>query len=234
MKAIIMAGGEGSRLRPLTCTMPKPMAPVMNLPVMEHIIDLLKKHSITDIGVTLMYMPECITNYFGDGSAFGVKLTYFTEDTPMGTAGSVKAAEEFLSDDFIVISGDALCDIDLSRAIAFHYEKGAEATLVLSPKDIPLEYGVVVTDDNGKIERFLEKPVWSQVFSDTVNTGIYVLNKKVLGYIEKSPCDFSKDVFTKMLEDKKALYGFVTDGYWCDIGGLDAYRHCHYDILIKK
>ncbi len=234
MKAIIMAGGHGTRLRPLTCTFPKPMARILNRPVMEHSILLLKKHGITDIGVTLMYLPEQIRSYFGDGSAWGVKLTYFTEETPLGTAGSVKNTGDFLDDDFLVISGDALTDMDLSAFIAFHKAKGAEASLLLKRMDIPLSYGVVVTDGEGRILRFLEKPTWSQVFSDTVNTGIYILNPSALRLAEKMPCDFSKDIFPRLLAQGRPLYGFTGEGYWCDIGDLDAYRHCHYDIFAEK
>ena len=200
MKAIIMAGGSGTRLRPLTCTMPKPMARIMNKPVMEHITELLKKHGITDIGVTLRYLPESIKEYFGDGSAFGVNFTYFTENEPLGTAGSVMACSGFLNEDFLVISGDSFTDFNLSEAIAFHKEKEAEATLILHSVDVPIEYGVVVTEKDGKICRFLEKPDWSRVFSDTVNTGIYILNPSVFdGVTQKSP-DFSKDIFPKLLK----------------------------------
>lgn len=234
MKAIIMAGGEGTRLRPLTCTMPKPMARILNRPTMEHIILLLKRHGITEIGVTLMYMPEKIRDYFGDGSAWGVSLTYFLEETPLGTAGSVKNTGDFLEDDFLVISGDAITDADLSAFIAFHREKGAEASLLLKEMDIPLEYGVVVTKEDGRICRFLEKPGWSQVCSDTVNTGIYLLNPRVLQLADKLPCDFSKDIFPRLLEEERALYGYVSPDYWCDIGDLDAYRHCHYDLFAGK
>lgn len=234
MKAIIMAGGSGTRLRPLTCAEPKPMAKIMNKPVMEHIITLLKKHGITDIGVTLQYMPESIRGYFGDGSGFGVSLTYFVEDSPLGTAGSVAAAGGFLDDDFVVISGDSLCDTDLTAAIAFHKNKRAEATIVLYPMEVPLEYGVVVTDSDSRIERFVEKPVWSQVFSDTINTGIYVLKPTVLEGFRDGNYDFSKDVFPKMLAGGRALYGWVADGYWCDVGDINVYRHCHFDIFDKK
>ncbi len=234
MKAIIMAGGEGTRLRPLTCTEPKPMAKVMNKPIMEHILELLKKHGFYDIGVTLQYMPDSIRDYFGDGNAYGVNLTYFVEETPLGTAGSVSSAGDFLDGDFLVISGDALCDFDLKAAIDFHHQKGAEATLVLAPMEVPLEYGVVVTAPDGKIERFVEKPIWSQVFSDTVNTGIYILNPSVFDGIDMCPLDFSKDVFPKMLAENRGIYGFVAEGYWCDIGDLDVYRHCHFDIFDKK
>lgn len=234
MKAIIMAGGEGRRLRPLTCTMPKPMARVMNKPVMEHIINLLKKHNITEIGVTLMYMPEVIKEYFGNGSDFGVSITYFTEETPLGTAGSVKNAGDFIDGDFLVISGDALCDINLTELIDFHYQKKADATLCLTPMEIPIEYGVVVTNNDGRVVRFLEKPAWSQVFSDTVNTGIYVLSPDVLNFADCLPADFSKDIFPGMLSENRPIYGYVTDGYWCDIGDINAYRHCHFDIMDKK
>jgi len=142
MKAIIMAGGEGSRLRPLTCDLPKPMVPIMNIPIMEHIINLLKKHGITEIGVTLMYLPQKIKDYFGNGSNFGVNITYFTEDTPLGTAGSVKNAEDFLDETFIVISGDSLTNMNITKAIEFHRMKNSKATLVLTRVDVPLEYGV--------------------------------------------------------------------------------------------
>ena len=235
MKAVIMAGGEGSRLRPLTCNLPKPMVPIANKPVMEHIIELLKKYGINDIAVTLAYMPEIIKDYFNDGSEFGVNLTYFTEDEPLGTAGSVKNAEQFLDETFIVISGDALTDINLDKALAFHKNSGALATLVLKKVESPIEYGVIVTDQFGKITRFLEKPSWGEVFSDTVNTGIYVLAPEVLSYIKANQIfDFSKDLFPILLEKKEPMYGFVTDDYWCDIGDLDAYVNVHKDILDRK
>jgi mannose-1-phosphate guanylyltransferase/phosphomannomutase len=156
MKAVIMAGGEGTRLRPLTCGLPKPMIPVANRPVMEHIIELLKKYDIDDIAVTLYYMPEIIKEHFQDGRQFGVDLNYFVEEKPLGTAGSVKNAEELLNETFIVISGDALTDIDLKKAVDFHNEKGSIATLVLKKVDVPLEYGVVVTDNDGRVVRFLD------------------------------------------------------------------------------
>lgn len=235
MKAVIMAGGEGTRLRPLTCNRPKPMVPIINKPVMEHIIELLKKHELKDIAVTLQYLPDMIKDYFGDGKELGVDLRYYVEDKPMGTAGSVKNAEEFLDDTFIVISGDALTDIDLGKAIDFHNNKGAAATLVLKKVDIPLEYGVVVTDENGRITRFLEKPSWGEVFSDTVNTGIYILSPEVLGYFNKNEMfDFSKDLFPILLRENKPMYGYVTDEYWCDIGDLRAYSQAHMDVLDGK
>lgn len=232
MKAIIMAGGEGSRLRPLTCDLPKPMVPVMNKPIMEHIIELLKQHGITEIGVTLMYLPQRIKEYFGDGSNFGVKLHYFTEDTPLGTAGSVKNAEEFLDETFIVISGDSLTNINITEAINYHYLKKSKATLVLTKVDVPLEYGVVILDNSGSITGFLEKPSWGEVFSDTVNTGTYILEPEVLNLFAKNiKYDFSQDLFPILLNNKEPMFGFVSGDYWCDIGDLKAYLESHYDVL---
>ncbi|MCX7710032.1 MAG: mannose-1-phosphate guanyltransferase [Clostridia bacterium] len=235
MKAIIMAGGEGSRLRPLTCDLPKPMVPVMNKPIMEHIIDLLKSHGITEIGVTLMYLPQKIKDYFGNGSNFGVHLHYFTEDSPLGTAGSVKNAEDFLDDTFVVISGDSLTNIDLSAAVDFHKKNSSKATLVLTKVDVPLEYGVVITDQTGAITGFLEKPSWGEVFSDTVNTGTYILEPEVLRYFEKgTKYDFSQDLFPLMLSKNDPMFGYISSDYWCDIGDLEAYLQAHYDVFDGK
>ncbi len=235
MKAVIMAGGEGSRLRPLTCNRPKPMVPIVNKPVMEHIIELLRKSGIKDIAVTLAYMPQIIKDYFGDGSEFGVNLKYYTEDVPLGTAGSVKNAEDFLNETFVVISGDALTDIQLNKALEFHKKSKALVTLVLKKVENPIEYGVVVTQPNGRINRFLEKPSWGEVFSDTVNTGIYFIEPEALSYIKKNQIfDFSKDLFPILMQQDKPLYGFVTDDYWCDIGDMNAYIAVHNDILDNR
>ena len=234
MKAIIMAGGGGTRLRPLTCGKPKPMVNLLNKPVISHIIDLLKSHNITEIGVTLQYMPEAIRGYLGDGSAFGVNISYFVEDKPLGTAGSVKNAESFIDGDFLIISGDCMCDADLSEAIAFHQKNRATATLVLSRVKTPLEYGVVITDAEGRITKFLEKPGWSEVFSDTVNTGIYVLSKKILEHIPAGEVfDFSKDLFPLLKNNGEPLFGYISSGYWCDIGDLASYAKCQFDMLNK-
>ncbi len=235
MKAIIMAGGEGSRLRPLTCGRPKPMVPVLNKPIMTHIINLLTKHGFNDIGVTLQYQPQAIRDYFGSGYEYGVNLQYFVEEIPLGTAGSVKNAAGFLDETFVVISGDALTDLDLSRALEFHRKQGALATLVLTRVDCPLEYGVVITGEDGKVTRFLEKPGWGEVFSDTVNTGIYVLEPEVLDYFAPGQkFDFSKDLFPLLLREKKPLFGLVLSGYWCDIGNLQQYLQAHQDALSGK
>lgn len=235
MKAVVMAGGEGTRLRPLTCNVPKPMVPVMDKPVIDYTFHLLKQHGITDVAVTLHYLPTVIQDYFGDGSSWGIKLRYFIEKTPLGTAGSVKNAEEFLDETFLVISGDALTDFPLSEAIAFHRARGALATIVLTRVDSPLEYGLVLTDRQGRIYRFLEKPSWGEVFSDTVNTGIYILEPEVLRHIPAGePFDFSRDLFPLFLDRREPLFGCVLRGYWCDIGNHFELRQVHFDILDGK
>jgi mannose-1-phosphate guanylyltransferase/phosphomannomutase len=235
MKAVIMAGGKGTRLRPLTCYKPKPMAPIANRPMMEHIINLLKKHNFMEVMATLFYLPQVIENYFEDGQKFGIKMQYFIEETPLGTAGSVRNGADFLNETFLVISGDALTDIDLTAAVDFHRSKGAIATLVLTKVNNPLEYGVVIIDENSKVKRFLEKPGWGEVFSDTVNTGIYILEPRIFDYFEKGQVfDFSKDLFPLLQERNEPLYGYIASGYWSDIGNLEQYRQAHYDVLTDK
>ena len=236
MKAVIMAGGQGTRLRPLTSNQPKPMIPIANVPCMEHIVRLLKDHGIIDIVVTLQFMPEEIQDYFGDGSDWGVNIGYSIEDTPAGTAGSVKLAEEQLRGErILVISGDALTDCDLTRTLEFHEERGAEATMVLKSVENPLDFGIVITEEDGRISRFLEKPAWGQVFSDTVNTGIYVLEPTVLDEIPaEGEYDFSKELFPGLLEAGRPLYGYVTEDYWEDIGNLEQYMRAQRDVLDGK
>lgn len=235
IKAVIMAGGKGTRLRPLTCGIPKPMVPVFDKPVMEYTIQLLKDKGIHDIGVTVAYLPQVIMDYFGDGSGFGVKLNYFIEDTPLGTGGSVRNTGNFLDSTFIVISGDALTDLNLTKAFEFHKKMKSKATLVLKKEAVPIEYGVVITDSQGLIVRFLEKPSWGEVFSDTVNTGIYILEPEVMEYYKPGQnFDFSKDLFPKLLKDKVPMYGYITGDYWCDIGDLSSYRQVHFDVLDGK
>ncbi|HEU4493967.1 MAG TPA: sugar phosphate nucleotidyltransferase [Rubrobacteraceae bacterium] len=238
MKAIIMAGGQGTRLRPLTSDQPKPMIRIVNLPCMEHIVNLLSRHGITDVGVTLQFMPEEIQDYFGDGSEWGVNMRYSIEDAPAGTAGSVKMAEQQLDlkgERLLIISGDALTDCDLTEVVRFHEEKDAEVTMVLKSVENPLDFGIVITEEDGRISRFLEKPAWGQVFSDTVNTGIYLLEPSVMDEIpdpeKEGEYDFSKELFPKLLEQDRSLYGFVTDTYWEDIGTLEQYASAQRDVL---
>jgi mannose-1-phosphate guanylyltransferase / phosphomannomutase len=235
MKAVVMAGGEGSRLRPLTLGRPKPMVPICNQPVMGHIIELLKQHGITDILVTLQYMADAIQDNFGNGKAFGVNINYSIEEVPLGTAGSVKLAEAKLDEPFIVISGDALTDFNLSEIINFHKAKKAIATLTLTRVANPLEYGVVILEADGKVRQFQEKPSWGEVFSDTVNTGIYVLDPKIFKYFEKGvPYDFSQQLFPLLLEKGEPIYGFVADGYWSDVGSIPDYMRSNADYLEGK
>jgi len=232
MKAVVMAGGAGSRLRPLTIARPKPMVPLINKPVMSHALDLLKMHGITEVVVTVQYMAEVIQGYFGDGSSMGMRIEYALEEVPLGTAGSVKNAQKYLDDTFIVISGDALTDFDLAAIIQDHKDKGALATITLYRVPNPLEYGVIIIDEGGRIQQFLEKPGWGEVISDTVNTGIYVLEPEVLDYFEPdTPFDFSKDLFPILLERGDPMYGCVADGYWCDVGNLQEYMRATQDLL---
>ena len=235
MKAVVMAGGEGSRLRPLTIGRPKPMVPVVNKSVMAHMLDLLKSHEIVDVVTTVRYMAYAIQNYFEDGSSLGMNLTYSVEESPLGTAGSVSHAAGILDETFLVVSGDALTDFDLGEIVQAHKESGALATLTLTRVSNPLEYGVIVTDSDGRITRFLEKPSWGEVISDTVNTGIYVLEPEVLELIPQGqPFDFSKNLFPLMMEKGLPLYGHVAEGYWCDIGNLEEYRRANADLLYGK
>ncbi len=232
MKAVIMAGGFGTRLRPLTSNLPKPMAPVGNRPMMEHIVELLKQHGIHDIVSTLFYQPEIIMGHFGDGSRLGVRMQYRKAEADYGTAGSVRNAKDFLDQRFLIISGDVLTDFDLTAAIRYHESKKAKATLVLTRAANPLQFGVVLTAADGAITRFLEKPSWGEVFSDTINTGIYIVEPEVLDLIpEKEEFDFGKNLFPLMLERGMGLYGYVADGYWRDIGSLNEYQDAQMDIL---
>jgi len=235
MKAVVMAGGEGTRLRPLTSNQPKPMVPIVGKPCMEHILELLKLHGFEDVIVTVAFLPQAIRSYFGSGESIGMNVEYSVEESPLGTAGSVRLAAGRLDDTFLVISGDALCDVDLGRLIAFHREKQASVTIGLKSVDNPLEFGIVVTDDEGRVERFLEKPSWGQVFSDTINTGIYVLEPEVLKHIPTDrPFDFSKELFPLLLDMGRPIYGFVMDGYWQDIGNIDQFRQANFDALDEK
>jgi mannose-1-phosphate guanylyltransferase/phosphomannomutase len=231
-----MAGGEGSRLRPLTSRRPKPLAPVAGKPVMEHIIALLRRHGVTEIVCTLHYLADEIEAYFDDGAAFGVTTHYVVEDTPLGTAGAVKMAHDLLAGEpFLVISGDALTDIDLTDLIAHHKREGNAVTIALQRVTNPLEFGVVVTDEHGQITRFLEKPSWGEVFSDTINTGIYVLEPEILDRMARGKVyDFSKDLFPDMLREGVKLGGYVIDAYWTDIGNLEQYQQANYDAIQGK
>lgn len=235
MKAVIMAGGFGTRLRPLTQNIPKPMVPLVNKPMMEHIMNLLKKHNIKDLIVLLFFQGEVIENYFKDGKDFGLNIKYILPKEDYGTAGAVKLAEKYIDDTFLVISGDVLTDFNLNEAINFHKKNRADASILLTRVENPLPFGIVITEKSGKIKKFLEKPSWGEVFSDTINTGIYILEKNVFDFIpQNKEFDFSKDLFPLMMTNKKNLFGVLMEGYWKDVGNLTEYRLAHLDILDKK
>lgn len=230
-----MAGGFGTRLRPLTNNIPKPMVPIVNKPILEHIINLLKTHKIKDYVVLLFYMPGLIKKYLGDGSRFGVKIRYVIPDQDFGTAGAVKLAEKYIKGDFIVISGDVLTDFNLSEIKSFHVRKDTIATLSLYSSKNPLQYGIVLTDKGDRIVRFLEKPSSSEVFSDTINTGIYFFRKEIFGFIpENENYDFSKDLFPLLLKRNIPIFGCKTKGYWRDVGNLEEYIEANMDVLKGK
>ena len=235
MKAVLMAGGFGTRLRPLTINLPKPMVPVGNLPIMEHVVSLLAKHGITDITSLLYFQPEIIRDYFEDGSRFGVNMTYVQPDEDYGTAGAVRHAIGDSDEPVLVMSGDVICDFDLTEAIAWHNEKRSEATILLTHVENPLQYGIVITSPDGRIVRFLEKPSWGEAFSDTINTGIYILEANAVRLIPpKTNYDFSQNLYPLMLSKKMGLHGKVSDGYWKDVGNVKEYQNAHADLLSGK
>ena len=228
MKAIIMAGGKGTRLAPLTNDIPKPLVKIIDKPVIVHIIELLRRHGITEIGVTLGYKAEKIIEALGDGSNLGVNLTYFIEGTPLGTAGSVKNTEGFVSDDFLVISGDAYTDLDITRLISYHLEKKSPLTLVATPWENPVGLGVLETDFDGRITSFIEKP--TGLTRALINCGIYMLNKSTLDLIPDGPYDFGRELLPSMV---KHIYAYVTYDYWSDIGTLPTYYMANYRVATR-
>jgi NDP-sugar pyrophosphorylase family protein len=232
MKAMILAAGVGSRLDPLTRSVPKPMAPIVNRPVMEHLLNLLKKHSFTDVIANVHYLGEQVTDYFGDGSRWGINLQFSHEETLLGMAGGVKKVEDFFDDTFLVIGGDDLADIDLTKLVRQHRDRKAAASIALSLVDDPSEYGIVLTNERGRITRFVEKPRAGAIFSDAANTGIYIFEPEILDLIPRGVFyDFGKDLFPILVEQRKAFYGILTSGYWRDIGTLASYRLAHADSL---
>jgi mannose-1-phosphate guanylyltransferase len=232
MKAVILVGGEATRLRPLTCNTAKMMVPVLNRPFFEHLAGYLKKHNIIDIILAVGKSPEQIRDYFGDGSGLGVRLTYSTEDLPLGTAGAVKNAEGFLEDSFIVLNGDIFTDIDLGRMMRLHRSNKAVASLALTPVEDPTIYGVVETDREGRVRRFIEKPSRDKVTTNMINAGIYILEPDILSYIAPNTFSmFERDVFPPLLEKGQVMYGYPFQDYWIDIGTPDKYLKLHHDLL---
>lgn len=236
MKAIILAGGEGTRLRPISMGMLKSMVPILGRPVLEHLLHLLSRHGITEVCIALDGRQSNIQEYFGNGEAFGVRIRYCEEEVPLGTAGAVKNCAEFIgADEVLVMGGDSVCDLDLTRAVEFHREKRALATVVITAHPRPLEYGMVLTDEQGAVEQFLEKPAWEQVVTNMVNTGIYILSPAILERIpQREARDFGRDVFPALLESGEPLYACAPEGYWRDMGDCESYLECVADALSAK
>lgn len=235
MKAVILVGGEGTRLRPLTCRTVKAMIPVLNRPFVEHMFAHLKKHNITDIVLTLCYLPDCIQSYFGDGSKFGLKLTYVLEKLPLGTAGAVKNAEDYLREPFFVFNGDIFTDLDLTAMWAFHRDKKAKVTIALTPVDNPTLYGVVETDKEKRITRFVEKPTWDKVTTNMINAGTYILEPEVLNNIPpQTSYMFERGLFPDVVERGEQVYAYPSSAYWIDIGAPEKYLRLQYDLLQQK
>lgn len=234
-KAVILVGGEGTRLRPLTCNMVKSMVPVVNKPFLEHVIYYLRLHGVRDIILALCYLPECIRSYFGNGSQFGVKLFYKIEDSPLGTAGAVKNAEEYLDEPFFVLNGDVFSDFDLTAMSNFHQERGAKVTIALTPVEDPTLYGVIEADATGKIKRFVEKPSWDEVTTNMINAGIYILEPDVLKHIPKDTrFMFEHDVFPTLLRIDLPIFAYSNPAYWIDIGTPEKYLQLNRDVLRNK
>lgn len=233
MKAFVLAAGAGTRLKPLTSDIPKPMVPILGKPVIFHTLNNLCKYGFKDICVNLHHKPEVIMEYFKNNRDLDVNISYSYEKNLLGTAGAVKKQEAFFDDTFVVMSGDGLSDVNLKKVLQFHKKKKALVTIVLKKVNKKFDYGITVTDKNGRVRSFIEKPSWGDVFSDTVNTGIYILEPQVLKYIPKNKFfDFSMNLFPKIL--KKHIYGFVTNDYWTDIGNIYEYKQGVFDVLDKK
>ncbi len=233
MKAVVMAGGEGSRLRPLTCTVPKPMVRVMGKPIIGYIIDLLRSHGVDEAAVTIGYLSDAIEKEYSE--CRGIKLNMFREDEPLGTAGCVKRAAAGFREPFFVISGDAMCDFDLSKIMTFHKASGAKITIVASEASDPREYGIVKVDKENRVLGFVEKPSWTQAVSNLANSGVYIVNPECLELIPKGRSyDFAKDLFPLMLERDMPIYCYHTADYWCDVGNIDAYMKCQRDVFEGK
>ena len=233
MKAVIMAGGQGTRLKAVTGECPKPLVPLLGRPLMEHILLLLRRYGFTEVCTALRYHAQDIIDRFGDGSGLGLHLEYRVEEEALGTAGGVKNCADFCGgEDVLVISGDAACDFDLGELMRRHRESRAAVTLALYRHPEPLRYGLAVTEPDGRIRSFIEKPPWSRVVTDLVNTGIYILSPRALRCIpEGQPCDFAKDLFPQLLREGELLLGVPLDGYWCDVGTPLSYYQCCVDAL---
>ena len=232
MKAVILVGGEATRLLPLTCNIPKAMVPVLNTPFLEHVITCLSQHQVKSIILTQGYLAQAIESYFGDGSRFGVKLSYTIEGTPLGTAGAVKNAEKYLDETFLVLNGDVFTDLDITAMISFHRERKARATIALTPVENPTDYGLIETNAEGRVTRFLEKPSWSQVTTNMINAGTYILEPEVLTNIPPQVnFSFEHELFPLLLDRGELIYAYPSTAYWMDIGTPEKYLQLHRDLL---
>ena len=235
MKAVILVGGEGTRLRPLTCNTTKAMVPILNRPFLEHLIRYLKEHSITDIILAMSYLPDHIQSYFGDGTELGVRLAYLTEEQPLGTAGAVKNAERHLDETFLMLNGDIFTGLDIAAMIDFHRERKAEATIAVTPVDDPTAYGLIETDAEGRITRFLEKPSWEEVTTNMINAGIYVLEPDILAQIPpQRAASIEKETFQQLLAQGEPMYAYSSLAYWLDMGTPEKYLKLNHDLLLGK
>ena len=236
LKAIILAGGEGTRLKSVTGDLPKPMVELAGKPVLAHILDLLKRSGITDVCMALHYRPEVIRDHFGDGSAYGMRLQYRVETALRGTAGAVRDCADFYADrDFLVISGDCVCDFDLKALMEAQRRHKSAVTMALYAHEQPLQYGIVLTDRADRVVSFVEKPDWSRVVSDLVNTGIYIISPEAMTYVPQDRSfDFAKDLFPLLMQQGHEIRAVRMDGYWCDIGTPRAYYQCCVDALDGK
>jgi mannose-1-phosphate guanylyltransferase len=233
MKAILLAGGKGTRLRPLTVHTPKPIVPIFNRPFLYYQIDLLRQiREVDEVILSLNYQPRRIEEMFGDGTGLGVKLRYVVEPMPLGTAGAVKYAEEFLTDSVIVFNGDVLTEVDLAAVLRLHRERQAKATIVLTPVENPTAYGLVETAADGRVRRFLEKPSADEITCNTINAGIYVLEPDTFDRIPKDTAwSIERSYFPSLVERGEPFFAYVYDGYWIDIGTPDKYMQVHRDIM---
>ncbi|NLL90144.1 MAG: NDP-sugar synthase [Dehalococcoidales bacterium] len=235
MKAVILSGGFGTRLRPLTINTPKSMIPVLNIPFLEYLIKRLKSHKVSDIALAVSYLAEPIKNYFGDGSRFDVKLSYTVEEIPLGTAGAVKNAGGFIDEPTLVFNGDVFTDLDLTDMMENHKRNKAMLTIALTPVEDPTSYGLVETDSNNRILRFLEKPSPDEITTNMINAGTYILEPEVMSLIPaQTNCSFERDIFPLLLRNKEDVFAYPTDCYWMDIGKPENYFQVHYDLLNGK
>ncbi len=235
MKAVILVGGEGTRLRPLTCNTSKAMVPILNMPFLEYLMQYLKEHGIRDIILAMSYLPGRIQDYFGDGAKWGLHLTYLVEEEPLGTAGAVKNAEASLDEPFFVLNGDVLTAIDLTAMANRHREVKPEVSIALTPVDNPTIYGVVETITEGMVKRFVEKPGWEEVTTNMINAGIYIVEPQVLGHIPpQTPSSFERNIFPQLLKMGKPILGYISDNYWIDIGTPEKYIKVQHDLLEGK